>query len=152
MHGEGRNTMKTKYTETQFNEEVASTETCEPPVYDYSPPSTSRDVHPAVSRGIGQAFGLHPIPAIATLAADAMLFGGTFASGGLLAPLALVVAVVLGYITYKSQMRFYGDDAETAKIKAVAVGLISAIPVGMPFFLTVPSTVVGVVHTLRRKS
>jgi hypothetical protein len=152
LHGEGANTVTTKYTQTQFTEEVASTEMCEPLAYDYSPPPIGRDAHPAVSRGFGQAFGLHPIPAVAALAIDTMLFGGTIITGGALAPVAIVVAVVLGYITYKSQMRFYGDDVETARIKALAVGLLTAIPVGLPAFLTVPSAVVGVVHTLRSKS
>jgi hypothetical protein len=104
------------------------------------------------ARGFGQAFGLHPIPAITTLAVNAMLFGGTVISMGALAPLAILVAVVLGVITHKSQIRFYGDDAEAARIKALAVGLITAIPVGLPVFLTVPSTVVGVFHTLRRSA
>jgi hypothetical protein len=95
-------------------------------------------------------FGLHPIPAITTLAVNAMIFGGQVVTMGALVPLALAAAVVLGVITYRSQMRFYGDDAEAARIKALAVGLLTAIPVGLPAFLTVPSAVVGVVHTLRR--
>ena len=99
----------------------------------------------------GQAFGLHPIPALATLAVNAMLFGGTAATMGALAPVAILVAVVLGYITYKSQVRFYGDDVEAARVKALTVALLTAIPVGLPAFLTVPSAVVGVVHILRRK-
>jgi hypothetical protein len=95
-------------------------------------------------------FGLHPIPAITTLAVNAMLFGGQVVTMGALVPLSFVVAVVLGVITFKSQVRFYGDDAEAARIKALAVGLLTAIPFGLPAFLTVPSAVVGVVHTLRR--
>jgi hypothetical protein len=112
----------------------------------------SDNPHHAAARGFGQAFGLHPIPAITTLAVNAMLFGGTIISMGALAPLAILVAIVLGVITYKAQMRFYGDDAEAARIKALAVGLITAIPVGLPMFLTVPSAVVGALHTLRRSA
>jgi hypothetical protein len=95
-------------------------------------------------------FGLHPIPAITTLAVNAMLFGGQVVTMGALVPLSFVVAVVLGVITFKSQVRSYGDDAEAARIKALAVGLLTAIPFGLPAFLTVPSAVVGVVHALRR--
>lgn len=80
-----------------------------------------------------------------------MLFGGTIATGGAIWPFALVVAAVLGFITYRAQMRFYGDDSEAAMIKAVSVSLLTAIPTSLPGFLTVPSAVVGVVHTLRRK-
>jgi hypothetical protein len=108
--------------------------------------------HHAAARGVGQAFGLHPLPALLTLAVNAMIFGGQIVTMGALFPLALVAAVVLGFITYRSQMRFYGDDAETARIKALAVLLLTGIPVGLPAFLTVPSGVVGLVHTLRRAS
>jgi hypothetical protein len=114
-------------------------------------PSTGNPHHEA-SRGFGQAFGLHPIPALTTLAVNAMLFGGTVISMGTLAPIAIIVAAVLGFITYRCQQRMYGDDHDAALVKALAVGLITAIPVGLPAFLTVPSTVVGVIHTLRRKS
>ena len=103
------------------------------------------------ARGFGQVFGLHPISAVTTLAVNAMLFGGTIFTMGALALVASIVAAVLGYITYKAQRRFYGDDHDAALVKSVAVALITAIPVGLPAFLTVPSTVVGLIHTLRRK-
>ncbi len=134
-----------------------STETKDTPVgalpweRSQSPFSPSNDTsHHAAARGLGQILGLHPLPAILTLGADAMLFGGTIATGGAIWPLALVVAAVLGFITYRAQMRFYGDDSEAAMIKAASVLLLTAIPTSLPGFLTVPSAVVGVVHTLRR--
>ena len=101
-------------------------------------------------QGFSQAFGLHPIPAIMTLAVNAMLFGGVIISMGALAPLAFVVALVLAYLTYRCQRSMYGDTHEAALVKCLAVGLLTAIPVGLPAFLTVPSAVVGVVHTLRK--
>jgi hypothetical protein len=101
-------------------------------------------------RGFGQLFGLHPIPAATTFVANEMLFAGAVFSMGTLALLAPIVAVGLGIITYKSQRRLYNDDHDAALIKALAVGLISAIPVGLPTFLTVPSGVIGLVHTLRK--
>lgn len=136
-----------------YRTETGDAPASEPLRYDESPPPLRGNPQPvAHARGFGQAFGLHPIPALTTLAVNAMLFGGTVLSMGALAPLAVLVAVVLGYITYKSQMRFYGDDHDAALVKAMAVGLITAIPVGLPAFLTVPSAVVGVVHTLRGKA
>ncbi len=107
--------------------------------------------HRAAARGFGQAFGLHPIPAVATLAVNAMIFGGDILTMGMIFPLALAAAIVLGIITFKSQQRYYCDDDEVAIIKALVVGLLTAIPVGLPAFLTVPSAVVGFVHNLRRK-
>jgi len=124
----------------------------EPLRYDESPPPLRDDAHPvAHARGFGQAFGLHPIPALTTLAVNTMLFTGTVMTMGALVPLAILVALVLAFITYRAQRRFYNDDHDAALVKALAVALLTAIPVGLPAFLTVPSAVVGVVHTLRRK-
>jgi hypothetical protein len=124
-----------------------------PPRVEVVPPPlpTSADYHHEAARGVCQAYGLHPISGITTLTANAMLFGGMILSMGALLPMALIVAVVLAYLTYRCQRSMYGDTHDAALVKALAVGLITAIPVGLPAFLTVPSTVVGIVHTLRRK-
>lgn len=103
------------------------------------------------ARGFAQVFGLHPIPAVTTLAVNAMLFTGELATLGALVPLALVVAVVLGVLTFICQRRMYGDDDTEALVKALAVCLLTAIPTGLPSFLTAPSALVGLVHTIRRK-
>lgn len=113
--------------------------------------ASSATAHHVAARGFGQAFGLHPIPAVMTLAVNAMMFGAEAASLGALFPAALAAAAALAFITYRAQKKFYGDDHEAALIKALAVGLLTAIPTGLPAFLTVPSGVVGLVHTLRRK-
>lgn len=114
------------------------------------PPSTLREGHPNV-HGFSQMLGLHPFCGVLTLAVNAMLFGGTVFTMGALIPIAIGVGVVLGVLTYRAQMKFYQDDAEAAALKAGAVALITMIPVGLPALLTVPSTVIGFVHTLRRK-
>lgn len=108
-------------------------------------------VHGAGARGFAQLFGLHPIPAVTTLAANAMLFTGELATAGALVPMGFLVAIVLGAMTFICQRRMYGDDESEALVKALAVGLLTAIPTGLPSFLTVPSAVVGLVHTIRRK-
>jgi hypothetical protein len=113
-------------------------------------PSTGNPHHVAAP-GFGQHFGLHPIPAVMTLTVNAMMFGAEAASLGALWPAALAAAVALAFITYRAQKKFYGDDHEAALIKALAVGLLTAIPTGLPALLTVPSGVVGLVQTLRRK-
>ena len=104
-----------------------------------SPPTGASPQYLA-ARGFGQTYGLHPIPAVTTLVVNAMLFGGTVFTMGALIPLAIGVAAVLGILTYRAQMRFYQDDSETAAIKAAAITLITAIPVGLPAFLTLPSS------------
>jgi hypothetical protein len=108
-------------------------------------------VHRTAARGLAQLFGLHPIPAVTALAVNAMLFAGELATMGALVPVAFVVAIVLGAMTFICQRRMYGDDDNEALVKALAVGLLTAIPTGLPGFLTVPSAVVGLVHTLRRR-
>lgn len=79
--------------------------TASQPLHPNYPPPMRSDVHPVATRGFGQMFGLHPIPAITTLAVNAMLFGGQIATVGALTPLVFLTAIVLAYITYKSQMR-----------------------------------------------
>ena len=108
-------------------------------------------VQGTAARGFAQVFGLHPIPAVTTLAVNAMLFAGELATMGALVPLALIVAIVLGAMTFICQRRMYGDDDNEALVKALAVGLLTAIPTGLPGFLTIPSAMVGLVHTIRRK-
>lgn len=106
---------------------------------------------PPVSRSFGQMFGIDLRIAIVMFVLDAMLNAGEIASMGLLVPVSLVAGVVLGYITYRAQMNWYGDDKESAKIKAVIVGLLTAIPTPLPEILYLPFGIVGFFHNLRRK-
>ena len=89
---------------------------------------------------------------VLTLAVDTMLFGGEVTSLGTSFAISLAAACVLGFITYRAQMRWYGDDSESAAIKAVILAFLTAIPTPLPAFLYVPAGVVGLAHTLRRKS
>jgi hypothetical protein len=102
------------------------------------------------SAGLTQLFGLDPRIAILTLLVDAMLFGGELLTMGLLIPFAIVAGLVLGFITYRAQVRWYGDDRESALIKAAVIVLLTAIPTPLPAILYIPSAVLGAVHYLRR--
>jgi len=101
------------------------------------------------SRGFIQIFGLDPRIAFLTFVIDLMLFGGEVLTLGLLIPIALVAGVVLGFITYRAQMRWYGDDPESALIKGVIVGLLTAIPAPLPAILYLPSGLLGLIHMAR---
>jgi len=101
------------------------------------------------SRGISQIFGLDPRIAFLTFVVDLMLFGGEILTFGLLIPIALVAGIVLGFITYRAQMKWYGDDRESALIKAVVIGLLTAIPTPLPAVVYVPSGVLGLIHMAR---
>jgi hypothetical protein len=100
-------------------------------------------------------FGIDPRIAFLAFVVDLMLFGSEAVTAGLtlplVLPLAIVAGVVLGRITYKAQIKWYGDDHDSALIKASIVGLLTAIPVGIPAILWLPSGVLGFLHNARRK-
>jgi len=119
----------------------------QPPPYSRQP--AAGDVHYAAARGFSQIFGIHPAIAFLTLTVDVMLFGGETASLGTSLPLSVTVAALLGFIAYKAQMKWYGDDKESASIKALILALLTAIPTALPAFLYVPA---GIVGFFRRKT
>ncbi len=109
----------------------------------------------APSKGLDRMFGLDPRIAFLAFIVDLMLFGAGAATMELalpvLIPLSIVAGVVLGRITYKAQIKWYGDDPESAAIKAGIVGLLTAIPVGIPALVWVPSGLLGMLHNARKK-
>ncbi len=107
--------------------------------------------HATAARGFAQIFGLDPRIAALTLVVDFMLFGGEIVTAGLIWPFSAAAGLVLGFIAYKAQRRWYGDDRESALIKGLILGLLTAIPGPIPAFLYIPSGIVGLVHNFRRK-
>lgn len=113
-----------------------------------------RNVHdPSVqaSRGLSQLFGLDPRIAFLMFIVDMMLFGGEVLTFGLLIPVAMAAGAVLGFITYRAQRRWYGDDHDAALIKGAIVGLLTAIPTPLPALLYVPSGILGLIHMARTR-
>jgi hypothetical protein len=102
-------------------------------------------------RKFGQMFGLDPRIAFLTLIVDMMLNAGDVISMGLLLPVSIAAGAVLGYIVYRAQINWYGDDKESAKIKALIIGLLTAIPTPLPELLYIPAGVVGLFHSFRKK-
>lgn len=98
-----------------------------------------------------QLFGLDPRIAFLTLIIDMMLNAGELLSMGLLVPVSMVAGVVLGYVVYKAQINWYGDDPESAKIKALVIGLLTAIPTPIPELLYLPAGMLGVFNLIWRK-
>jgi hypothetical protein len=131
------------------NEEPSS-----PPIHhDAHQVANFRDNAPqAAERGFAQKWGFHPGIALLMLVVDTMLFGAAAGTLGASFPISLAAACVLGFITYRAQMRWYGDDSENAGIKAAIVAFLTAIPTPLPAFLYVPAGVVGLFHSWRRKS
>ena len=102
-------------------------------------------VHHAAARGFAQTFGLHPAIGLLTIVVDWMLFGPEALSGFTSTLfLSIPVSAVLGFITYRAQRKWYGDDDESAKLKALgSLALLTAIPSPLPGFLYVPAGMVG---------
>jgi len=107
--------------------------------------------HAARARGFSQIFGIHPAIAFLTLIVDLMLFGGEVATLGAILPVSIGAGCVLGVIAYLAQRKWYGDDKDSAIIKALILAFLTAIPTPLPAILTVPSGIVGLFHNLRRK-
>ncbi len=100
-------------------------------------------------RSFVQKFGLDPRVAFLVLIVDMMLNAGDVLSMGLLLPLSIAAGFLVGYIAYRAQIHWYGDDPESARIKAVMLGLLTAIPTPLPEALYVPAGILGLVRTLR---
>jgi hypothetical protein len=101
--------------------------------------------------GFFQLWGICPGIAFLTLLVDLMLFGGEVGSLGASVPFSCAAGGVLAVITFRAQKKFYGDDSESAFIKALILGFLTAIPTPLPAIVYVPSGIVGLVHNLRRR-
>jgi hypothetical protein len=115
----------------------------------------------ATAHGFGRIFGLHAGVAFFTVAVNGMLFGKDGlalifapATGGADIPVALVISLMagaaVGYITYLGQKKWYGDDYESAKIKALITGVLTAIPTGLPGMLFGSAALAGLVFGEKR--
>lgn len=101
--------------------------------------------------GLIQTFGLDYRVAILALLVDFIAFSGDIVSAGLLYPVELGGAVVLAFVTYKIQRSWYGDDRDSALIKAAIVGLLTAIPVPISWIVVGPGGLLGLVRALFRR-
>ncbi len=99
-------------------------------------------------RGFAQVFGLHPAMAVLIFIVNSMIFAADWGTIGAFWPVSLAIGAALGFITYRAQMKWYGDDNESALIKAGILALLTAIPAPIPAVLSVPAGVVGL---FRRK-
>ena len=102
-------------------------------------------------KGLAQMFGLDLRAAVLVILVDLMLVGIDVISFGAFIVMGLVVAGVLGYIVYKIQKQWFGDDHESALIKALIVGLLTAIPAPLTPLVAVPCGILGVVQMVRRR-
>lgn len=95
----------------------------------YLPPSFpqgSADDYSNAAGRFGDVFGFLPAVAYLAIIVDLMTFwiGWT----GIGWPALFLIAVVMGFLTWRMQMKIAGDDNETALLKAGMVTLLTAIP------------------------
>jgi hypothetical protein len=131
-----------------------------PPQQGFAPKTRVYNPDQATARGFGYIFGLHPAAAFFTIAVNLMLFGkdglalvllGPTGGGDI--PVALSISVIagaaVGYITFLSQQKWSADDYESAKIKGLITGVLTAIPTGLPGMLFGSAALAGLF--LRKK-
>jgi hypothetical protein len=118
-----------------------------------SSPATTHPEH-HMARGFAQTFGLHPATALLTVVVNTMIFGSagvaalfSLPTGGIsiaaLTFISTICGIILGTITYMVQKKWYDDDKDSAVIKALIVAFLTAIPVGLPAYLTIPAGILG---------
>jgi hypothetical protein len=107
------------------------------------PANTSR-------RGVTGMLGLDPRAAFLFFGIDVMVFGADALTLGALIPIGIGVGAVLGFIVYKIQRKYYGDDHDAALIKCVTVALLTAIPLPLGPFFAVPAGLLGLVQRFKR--
>lgn len=112
--------------------------------------SSSANPHQVAARGFAQTFGLLPMMAFLTVSGDLMLHAADVVSAGLLIPFSAAAGLVLGFITFKAQQKWYGDDRDSALIKALIVGFLTAVPSPLPYMLFIPAGIAGMFNTFRR--
>jgi hypothetical protein len=102
-------------------------------------------------RGITGMLGLDPRAAFLFFGIDVMVFGADALSLGALIPIGIGVGGALGFLVYKIQRKYYGDDHDEALIKSVAAGLLTAIPLPLGPFFAIPAGLLGIVQRFRRR-
>jgi hypothetical protein len=96
---------------------------------------------PVSPSGIAALFGLDPVVAALVVSVDVMLTALDFSVIGW--PVSCAVAAALMVPCFIMQRKRYGDDAGVALAKAVAVGILTAIPTPIPSVLTASAGVLG---------
>lgn len=104
---------------------------------------------PAAPPSFANRYGLHPLCCFFTLCTDMLLFGGEAATFGLSLPLSLFASSAVGYATYHGQQAWYGDSPQSAKAKAIVLGVLTFLPSPLPATAYVS---LGFLGLLRKKS
>jgi hypothetical protein len=111
-----------------------------------TPAIASQGQQAVAAKGLAQTFGLDIRAAVLTIIVDLMISTMDAISLETLIPLGIAISIVLGFITYKIQSKWYGDDHDSALIKALIIGLLTAIPVPITPIVAIPSGILGLLN------
>jgi hypothetical protein len=84
------------------------------------------------------------------LVVDWLLFGEEVATAGVGWLVSLPVGFLLGVVAYLIQRRSYKDEVGPAALKALLVGLLTAIPAPLSSFGILPLAAFGAIRVLTR--
>jgi hypothetical protein len=101
--------------------------------------------------GIVQTLGLDVRAAVLAVVVDVVVFSATWGSFFALYIVEFMAGVVLTFITYKIQRAWYGDNHDSALIKGLIIGLLTAIPVPISGLFAGPGGLLGLIHWFRQK-
>ncbi|HWB99723.1 MAG TPA: hypothetical protein VG672_23610 [Bryobacteraceae bacterium] len=104
------------------------------------------------SASLVRMFGLDVRAAVLVTLVDLMVFGTDVFTAGAFIVMGIVIAAILGFIVYKIQRQWFGDEHESSLIKALIVGLLTAIPVPLTPLIAVPAGALGVFKLMQRKA
>jgi hypothetical protein len=107
--------------------------------------------HSLAARGLVQTFGLDIRAAMLAVIVDVMANGISYVSFGVFYLVELLAAFPLAFIVYKIQRSWYGDDHDSALIKALIVGLLTAIPAPITPIIALPGGALGLIRLFQRK-
>jgi hypothetical protein len=127
--------------QSEYSPENEDERESQPVAFDGSP--VQGNPHQIAAHGLGQMFGLHPAVAFLNFTVNSMIFAADWGTIGAFWPVSLVIGVVLGFITFRAQVAWFGDTRESAFIKAGILALLCGIPVPIPAVLSVPAGLVG---------
>lgn len=100
--------------------------------------------------GWSRVCGLHPSAAALAVVVDLMANSASVLSMGLLVPVEILAGLALVGIVYRIQRAWQGDDRDSALIKGLIVGLLTAIPVATTPFLLAYAGIGGTLGLNRR--
>ncbi|MBN1336045.1 MAG: hypothetical protein JXB39_08805 [Deltaproteobacteria bacterium] len=103
-------------------------------------------------RQLLKTLGLHPLAAFSLVAVDWMLFSGDVASVGLTTAITVPVGFALGLGCALVQRHAFKDSWGAALGKGVVMGVLTAIPTGLPGILNAVGGGMGLLHLLRPSS